>query len=249
MVNIKKKHRLCPCHYISYSQKTICPKCKIRKSTKCNECNITASYNFEKLRSLKCLKHRKKGMINIKRNHTLCEKHDISHSKKTGCKICKLDIDNYYNSTNYMKEKINKKFKDDLIEKIKKKFKNQSHMEMFNNILNNSKDKKIIKFKIIHDEREKLKYITHFIVGNRYIYYGLKSKIYDLCNKIKKLNLSKRKLYTKFDKSNYKNLNEYIENNKNNNNVLNYKKIEKEISLIKHDINEKVKKLMKIEGM
>ena len=74
MVNMRKKHRLCPYHYISYSQKTICPKCKIKKSTKCDECNVTASYNFKKLRPLKCLKHRiKKGMINIKRNHTLCE--------------------------------------------------------------------------------------------------------------------------------------------------------------------------------
>ena len=78
---------------------------KLKKSAKCDECNITASYNFEKLRPLKCLEHRKTGMINIKRNHTLCEKHDISHSKKTECKICKLDIDSYYNSTNYMKEK------------------------------------------------------------------------------------------------------------------------------------------------
>ena len=149
-----------------------------------------------------------------------------------------------------MKEKIYEKFKDDLIEKIKKKFKNHSHMEIFNNILNNSIDKKIIKFKRIYDERDKLKYITHFTAGNKYIYYGLKkSKIYDLCNKIKKLNLLKRKSYIKFDKSNYKNLNEYIENDKNNNNVLNYKKIEKEINLIKHNINEKVKKLMKVEEM
>ena len=76
-------------------------------------------------------------MINIKRNHTLCKKRDISHSKKTGCKICKLGIDNYHDNTNYMKEKIYKKFIDDLIEKFKKKFKNHSHMEMFNNILNN----------------------------------------------------------------------------------------------------------------
>ena len=85
-----------------------------------------------------------------------------------------------------MKEKIYIKFQDDLIEKIKKKFKNHSHMEMFNNILNNSKDKRIIKFKRIYDEREKLKIITHFTAGNRCIYYGLKeSKICDLCNKIK----------------------------------------------------------------
>ena len=135
---------------------------------------------------MKCLKHRKKGMINIKRNHILCEKYGISYNKKTGCKICKLDIDNYYNSTNYMKEKIYIKFQDDLIEKIKKKFKNHSHMEMFNNILNNSKDKRIVKFKRVYDEREKLKYITHFTAGNRCIYHGFKkNKICDLCNKIK----------------------------------------------------------------
>ena len=85
-VNIPKKHRLCYKHFISHSPKTICPKCKIKKSTKCDECNITASYNFPELRPLKCLKHRMKGMVNIKRKHILCEVHDISHSKTTGCK-------------------------------------------------------------------------------------------------------------------------------------------------------------------
>ena len=40
--------------------------------------------------------------------------------------------------------------------------------------LNNSKDKRIIKFKRIYNEREGLKYITHFTVGNRYSYYGFK---------------------------------------------------------------------------
>ena len=34
-------------------------------------------------------------MVNNKRKHELCEKHDISHSKKTECKIRKLNIDNY----------------------------------------------------------------------------------------------------------------------------------------------------------
>ena len=77
-----------------------------------------------------------------------------------------------------MKEKIYIKFQDDLIEKIKKKFKNHSHMEIFNNILNKSKNKKIIKFKRIYDEIERLKYITHFTTGNRYIYYGLKKVRY-----------------------------------------------------------------------
>ena len=80
-VNIPKKHVLCVTHFISHSRKTICPKCKVKKSTKCDECNITASYNFPKLRPLKCLKHRKKGMVNIKRNHVLC-KNMIFHMVK-----------------------------------------------------------------------------------------------------------------------------------------------------------------------
>ena len=141
MVNIRKKHTLCSYHYKSHSQKTICPKCKIKKLTKCNECNITASYNFEKLKPLKCLKHKETGMVNIKRKHILCEKHDISYSKKSGCRICKLDINNYYDSTKYMKEKIYEQFKNDLVEEIKKKFKNHSHIEIFDNILNSSKNK------------------------------------------------------------------------------------------------------------
>ena len=76
-VNIPKKHILCIIHYISHSPKTKCPKCKIKISTKCDECYITAKYNFEKLRLLKCEKHRKTGMVNIKRNHILCKEHDI----------------------------------------------------------------------------------------------------------------------------------------------------------------------------
>ena len=154
-VNIPKKHILCCKHFISHSPKTICPKCKIKKSPKCDECNITASYNFIKLRPLKCLKHRKKGMVNIKRKHILCEVHDISHSEKSGCKKCKLDIDNYDNSSKYMKNKIYKQYKNDLIEKIKKKFKNHNHKTILQNILNNSKDEKITKFKKIRSERKK----------------------------------------------------------------------------------------------
>ena len=143
MVNIKKKHILCTYHYLSHSQKTKHPKCKIKKSMKCNECNITASYNFEKkLRPLKCLKHRKKGIINNKRNHILCEKHDISHSKKSKCWICKLDIDNYDHFSKYIKEKIYKQSKKELIEKIKRKFKKHHYKEIMKNILNNSKNKK-----------------------------------------------------------------------------------------------------------
>ena len=123
-VNIPKKHILCFKHLISHSPKSKCPKCKIKKSPKCDECNITASYNFPKLIPLKCLKHRETGMVNIKKNHVLCEKHDISHSKKSGCKICKLDIDNYDTSSKYMQDKIFENFHNNLVEKIKKKFTN-----------------------------------------------------------------------------------------------------------------------------
>ena len=154
-VNIPKKHKLCYEHYISHSPKTICPKCKVKKSTKCDECNITASYNFPKSRPLKCLKHRKKGMVNIKRKHILCEDHDISHSENSGCKKCKLDIDNYDKSSKYMKNKIYNKFENDLTEKIKRKFTNHDHKTILQNILNNSKNEKYIKFKKIRYEREK----------------------------------------------------------------------------------------------
>ena len=154
-VNIPKKHILCFTHSISHSPKTKCPKYKNKKSPKYDECNITASYNFPKLRPLKCLKHRKTGMVNIKRNHVLCKKHDISHSKNSGCKICKLDIDNYDNSSKYMQDEIYKQFKEELIEKIKKEFKNHHYKEILKNILNNSKDEKIIKFKKIIDKRKK----------------------------------------------------------------------------------------------
>ena len=146
-VNIPKKHILCFTHYISFHPKTTCPKCRVKKSPKCDECNITASYNSPKLRPFKCLKHRKTGMINIKRKHLLCKKHDISHSKKLGCKVCKLDIDNYDSSSKCMKDKIYKQYKKELIEKIKKKFKKHRHKEILKNILDNSKDEKILKEK------------------------------------------------------------------------------------------------------
>ena len=155
-VNIPKKHILCFKHFISHSPKTKCPKCKVKKSTICDDydddkkCNITASYNFPKLRPLKCLKHRKKGMVNIKRNHILCKINDISHGKK-----CKLDIDKYDTSSKYMKNKIYKQYKNELIEKIRKKFKNHHHKTILQNILSNSKDKKIVKLKKIRVERKK----------------------------------------------------------------------------------------------
>ena len=220
MVNIKKRHILCLYHYLSHSQKTKCLECKIKKSTKCDECDITASYNFEKLRPLKCLKHRKKGMINIKRKQKLCEKQDISHSKKSRCRICKLDIDNYYDSTNYIKEKMYFKFRDDLTEKIKNKFKNHSYMVTFNNILNNSIDKRIIKFKMIMEERGYLGHIRELKMCYKFL---KKSELNDVHNKYKELIKLKREIYFKFKESNYKSIDKYIED-------------EIDISIIKYNI-------------
>ena len=81
-------------------------------------------------------------MVNIKRKHVFCKKHVFSHSKKSGCKICKVDIDNYDTSSKYMQDKIFKNFHNNLTEKIKKKFTNHDLKEICTNILNNSTDKK-----------------------------------------------------------------------------------------------------------
>ena len=180
-VNIPKKHILCFTHYISHSPKTKCPKCKIKKSPKCDECNITASYNFPKLRPLKCLKHRETGMVNIKRNHVLCKKHDISHSKKSGRKICKLDIDNYDTSSKYMQDKIVKNFHNNLVEKIRKKFTNHDLKEIYTNILNNSTDKKIIKFKLFENEKDRLNSVRELKLLRHK--YSIKSEVNDLYKK------------------------------------------------------------------
>ena len=109
------------------------------------------------------------------------KKHDISHSEKSGCKICKLDINNYDSSSKYMQDKIYKQFKKELIEKIKKKFKNHSYNEIYTNIVNNSTDKKIIKLKMIEDEMDRLKYIRD--LKHERSKYSIKSEVNDLYKK------------------------------------------------------------------
>ena len=152
-------------------------------------------------------------MINNKRNHVLCEKHDISHSKKSGCKICKLDIDNYDNSSKYTQDKIYNQFKKELIEKIKEKFKNHSYKEIYTNIVNNSTNKKIIKFKIIDDEKERLEYVRD--LKHMRSKYSIKPEVNHLYKKTIELNKLKRKIYIKFKDSNYKYIDKYIENESN----------------------------------
>ena len=120
-------------------------------------------------------------MVNIKRNHELCKKHDISHSKESGCKICKLDIDNYDTSSKYMQDKIFKNFHNNLVEKIKKKFTNHDLKEIYINILNNSTDKKIIKFKLIENEIGRLSSVRE--LKPMKCTYSIKSEVNDLYKK------------------------------------------------------------------
>ena len=145
-----------------------------------------------------------------------------------------------------MQDKIFENIHYNLTEKIKKKFKNHSYEEMYDNILNNSKNKNTINFKRIYEERQRISYIMGFYIGNTYQYYVInKNKINDLNNKIKKLNTLKRKIFKEFDKSNYKNINEYIEYNKDDDDVLNYIIIKRKSDLLRQNIDKIVKKVDK----
>ena len=53
-----------------------------------------------------------------------------------------------------------------------------------NNTLNNSKNKKIIKFKRIYEEKQRISYVNNFNVGNRYRVswgYGGHGLLWTLC--------------------------------------------------------------------
>ena len=101
-----------------------------------------------------------------------------------------------------MQDKIYEQFKKELIEKIKKKFKNHSNKEIYTNIVNNSTDKKIIKLKMIEDERDRLKYVRN--LKHKSTKYSIKHNVNDLYKKTIELNKLKRKIYIKFKDSNYK---------------------------------------------
>ena len=234
-VNIRKNHKLCYKHYISHSRKLECPKCKIKKLIKCDECNTTASYNFPKLRPLKCLKHREPGMVNIKRKHMLCKVHDIFHSKKSGCKKCKLDLDNYDTSSKYMQDKIYNNFHNNLIKNIKRDYPKQPIKQMYANIMNNTTNKKFIKFKLIEDERNRLDNVKSF--KYYYDYHLIKSEVNDLYNITINLNNSIRNINNRFENTKYKKINNYIENIINKD-TKEYKKIKYKFNTIKLKINE-----------
>ena len=252
-VNIPKKHILCIIHYISHSPKTKCPKCKIKKSTKCDECYITASYNFEKLRPLKCKKHRKTGIVNIKRNHILCKERDISHSKKTICRKCKLNINNYDNSNSYMKRKILRK----LYRKIFKDSKNEigeNDGEKLDNYLNRNNEE-VLLYKKLKKKEDRLKSIRKYLkmdIKRKYMnkYYStIDNKLKTSRKLLNKTGLDDNEILNKFilnekhksdDFIKCKNiLNKYIKENENDDDIIYYIKLNNEIKLMNNYIDEK----------
>ena len=109
-----------------------------------------------------------------------------------------------------MQDKISENFHNNLIEKIKKKFTNHNLKEIYTNILNNSTDKKIIKLKLIEDESDRLEYVRNLKLKR--CEYPIKSEVNNLYKKTIELNKSKRKIYKRFKDTNYKYINDYIEN-------------------------------------
>ena len=105
-------------------------------------CTKIVSYNYkDKKESLYCQDHRLKNMINIKKNHSLCEEHNESYLKE--CSQCKLDLVNYDKSSQYLKEQIIKNydkkgielFKCHLCDKLVEKdhYFSKEHIDIFNN--------------------------------------------------------------------------------------------------------------------
>ena len=60
---------------------------KRSKYCKVEDCFKISSYGIDKIE--RCLNHRLKDMMNIRRKHILCKIHDISHGKNVKCKLCK----------------------------------------------------------------------------------------------------------------------------------------------------------------
>ena len=92
-----------------------------------------------------------------------------------------------------MQDKIFENFHNDLIEKIKKKFTNHDLKEMYTKILNNSTNKKYIKFKLIENERDRLDYVKSLKL--KIVDYPIESEVDDLYKLTIKLNDSIREIY------------------------------------------------------
>ena len=104
--------------------------------------------------------------------------------------------------------------------------------------MNNSTDKKIIKLKLIEDESDRLEYVRNLKLKRRE--YPIKSEVNNLYKKAIELNKSKRKIYNRFKDTNYKYINDYIEN-KINIDTMEYKILKKKINSIYLKIKEIIK--------
>ena len=78
-------------------------------------CKTESSYNYENLKAIYCVKHKLDKMVNVKRNHKLCQDCETGYLNKCNTPKCKYTIKNYKNSTRYMKLKIIKYLKENYI--------------------------------------------------------------------------------------------------------------------------------------
>ena len=90
-----------------------------------------------------------------------------------------------------MQDKIVKNFHNNLVEKIRKKFTNHDLKEIYTNILNNSTDKKIIKFKLFENEKDRLNSVRELKLLRHK--YSIKSEVNDLYKKNNRIGQDNKK--------------------------------------------------------
>ena len=122
---------------------------KRSKYCKLEDCFKISSFGINKIE--RCLNHRLKDVTNIRRKHILCKIHDISHGKKTTCKLCKK-LNKYCNEDNcYTTASFNFKI-------IDRPIKCKKHKE--NNMIN-------VKRKYIVNNNTKITYGKGYICENK----------------------------------------------------------------------------------
>ena len=109
-------------------------------------CKTESSYNFENIKKPKyCNKHKKPNMVNVKRNHKLCQICKSSYKTKCTSKECKYTIEKYKNSSKHMKLKTIEYLKETkqefylcrICQEIVNKdhFESQEHINKFNTVV------------------------------------------------------------------------------------------------------------------
>ena len=135
------------------------------------DCKTLASYNYEKLKSIYCNKHKLEKMVNTKRGHKLCIDCEKGYLKKCNTPKCKYTIKNYKNGTRYMKLKIIKYLKENNIDFYmcricsqivdEERFDTEEHIEKFNSAC---------KIKIVKSLEDSFIKIKCKFIDNRYNY-------------------------------------------------------------------------------